>query len=50
MDDTKLPMSDRTAHLKQAVTYQGNGIRIGFLVALRHKALTQGVHLRTSNP
>lgn len=38
VDDTKLPMSDRTAYLKQAVTYQGNDIRIGFLVALRHKA------------
>jgi hypothetical protein len=31
-------MSDRTAYLKQAVTYQGNDVRIGFLVALRHKA------------
>ncbi len=38
VDDTKLPMSDRTAYLKQAATYQGNDIRIGFLVALRHKA------------
>lgn len=38
VDATKLPMSDRTAYLKQAVTYQGNDIRIGFLVALRHKA------------
>lgn len=38
VDYTKLPMSDRTAYLKQAATYQGNDIRIGFLVALRHKA------------
>ncbi|GIL25319.1 hypothetical protein NUM_05740 [Actinocatenispora comari] len=38
VDDTKLPLSNRTAYLKQAVTYQGNDIRIGFLVALRHKA------------
>ena len=38
VDSTKLSMSDRTAYLKQAVTYQGNDIRIGFLVALRHKA------------
>lgn len=38
VDDTKLPMGDRTAYLKQAATYQGNDIRIGFLIALRHKA------------
>lgn len=38
VDSTKLPMSDRTAYLKQAATYQGNDVRIGFLVALRHKA------------
>ena len=38
VDHTKMPMSDRTAYLKQAATYQGNDIRIGFLVALRHKA------------
>ena len=38
VDHTKLSMSDRTAYLKQAATYQGNDIRIGFLVALRHKA------------
>lgn len=38
VDDTQLPMHDRTAYLKQAVTYQGNDIRIGILVALRHKA------------
>lgn len=41
VDSTKLPMSDRTAYLKQAVTYQGNDVRIGFLVALRHKAFDQ---------
>ena len=38
VDNTQLPMDDRTAYLKQAATYQGNDIRIGFLVALRHKA------------
>lgn len=38
VDSTHLPMEDRTAYLKQAATYQGNDIRIGFLVALRHKA------------
>lgn len=38
VDKTKLPMNDRTSYLKQAATYQGNDIRIGFLVALRHKA------------
>ncbi len=38
VDSTRLPMEDRTAYLKQAATYQGNDIRIGFLVALRHKA------------
>lgn len=38
VDNTQLPMDDRTAYLKQAATYQGNDIRIGFLIALRHKA------------
>ncbi|MCC3289820.1 hypothetical protein [Arthrobacter sp. zg-Y1110] len=38
VDETRLPLSDRTAYLKQTVTYQTNDIRIGFLVALRHKA------------
>lgn len=38
VDGAKLAMSDRTADLEQAATYQGNDIRIGFLVALRHKA------------
>lgn len=38
VDGTQLPMEDRIAYLKQAATYQGNDIRIGFLVALRHKA------------
>lgn len=38
VDYTKLPMNDRTAYLKQAAAYEGNDIRIGFLVALRHKA------------
>lgn len=38
VDSTQIPMTDRTAYLKQAATYQGNDIRIGFLVVLRHKA------------
>ncbi|WP_147457443.1 hypothetical protein [Micromonospora sp. CV4] len=38
VDSTKVPMSDKTAYLKQAAAYQGTDIRIGFLVALRHKA------------
>ncbi|WP_129666146.1 hypothetical protein [Phytoactinopolyspora endophytica] len=38
VDSTQLPMDDRTAYLKQAATYQGNDIRMGFLVALRYKA------------
>jgi hypothetical protein len=37
-DSTKVPMSDKLAYLKQAAAYQGTDIRIGFLVALRHKA------------
>lgn len=41
VDDTKMPMSDRTAYLKQAATYQGNDIRVGFLIALRHKAFDE---------
>jgi hypothetical protein len=42
VDSTQVPMSDKTAYLKQAATYQGNDIRIGFLVALRHKAFPKG--------
>ncbi|MFK3980566.1 hypothetical protein ACI2K4_09350 [Micromonospora sp. NPDC050397] len=38
VDSTKLPMSDRTAYLKQAAAYQVTDVRIGFLIALRHKA------------
>lgn len=38
VDDTKVAMSNKTAYLKQAAAYQGNDIRIGFLIALRHKA------------
>lgn len=38
VDGTRNAMEDRTAYLKQAATYQGNDIRIGFLVALRLKA------------
>ncbi|WP_370942391.1 hypothetical protein AB5J62_25130 [Amycolatopsis sp. cg5] len=38
VDSTKIPMADKTAYLKQAASYQGTDIRIGFLVALRHKA------------
>jgi hypothetical protein len=37
-DATRVPMNDKTAYLKQAAAYQGTDIRIGFLVALRHKA------------
>ncbi|WP_157575933.1 hypothetical protein [Mycobacterium sp. GA-2829] len=42
VDDTQVPMSDKSAYLKQAATYQGNDIRIGFLIALRHKAFPKG--------
>jgi hypothetical protein len=42
VDNTQVPMNDKTAYLKQAATYQGNDIRIGFLVALRHKAFPKG--------
>lgn len=42
VDDTQVPMSDKAAYLKQAATYQGNDIRIGFLIALRHKAFPKG--------
>lgn len=38
VDLTRKPLSDKQAYLKQAVTYQTTDIRIGFLVALRHKA------------
>ncbi|KWV32853.1 hypothetical protein AWV63_10000 [Micromonospora rifamycinica] len=38
VDSTKVPMTDKTAYLKQAAAYQGTDVRIGFLVALRHKA------------
>jgi hypothetical protein len=37
VDSTKTPMEDKTAYLKQAVAYQVADLRIGFLVALRHK-------------
>jgi hypothetical protein len=37
-DSTKVPMDDKTAYLKQAAAYQGADIRVGFLVALRHRA------------
>ena len=42
VDESKVPMNDKTAYLKQAATYQGNDIRIGFLVALRHRAFPKG--------
>jgi len=38
VDSTKIAIDDKTAYLKQAIAYQGSDIRIGFLVALRHKA------------
>lgn len=37
-DSTQIPLSDKQAYLKQAVTYQSSDIRIGFLISLRHKA------------
>jgi hypothetical protein len=37
-DDTMVPMTDKSAYLKQAVAYQTTDVRIGFLVALRLKA------------
>lgn len=42
VDDTQVPMGDKAAYLKQAATYQGNDIRIGFLIVLRHKAFLKG--------
>lgn len=38
VDSTKKSLGDKQAYIKQAVTYQTTDIRIGFLVALRHKA------------
>ncbi|MCM4078712.1 hypothetical protein [Paractinoplanes hotanensis] len=38
VDSTNVPKSDRTAYLKQAAAYQVADVRIGFLIALRHKA------------
>lgn len=38
VDSTKVSIEDKTTYLKQAASYQGADIRIGFLVALRHKA------------
>jgi hypothetical protein len=38
VDSTKLPMSDKTAYLKQAASHQEANVRIGFFIALRHKA------------
>jgi hypothetical protein len=37
VDSTKVPLGDKTAYLKQAAAYQVTDIRIGFLIALRHK-------------
>lgn len=42
VDSTQVALNDKTAYLKQAATYQGNDIRIGFLIALRHKAFAKG--------
>jgi hypothetical protein len=41
VDSTKVPMADKTAYLSQAAAYQVSDIRIGFLVALRHKAFAE---------
>ncbi|MFE5790892.1 hypothetical protein [Rhodococcus erythropolis] len=54
VDSTKVPMADKVAYLSQAAAYQVTDIRIGFLVALRHKAFSttgpQQGHHRTSAP
>lgn len=50
VDSTQVSMDDKTAYLKQAASYQGNDIRVGFLIALRHKAFKKGgsaAHLRS---
>ncbi|MFI8664767.1 hypothetical protein ACIGKR_32610 [Rhodococcus qingshengii] len=41
VDSTKVPMADKLAYLSQAAAYQVTDIRIGFLVALRHKAFSE---------
>lgn len=41
-DETKKALSDKTAYVKQAVSYQTSDIRLGFLVALRLKAFPAG--------
>ncbi len=38
VDSTKIPIDDKTAYLHQAAAYGVADVRIGFLVALRHKA------------
>lgn len=38
-NDTKVALSDKDAYLEQAAAYQATDIRIGFVVALRHKSL-----------
>ncbi len=38
VDSTMVPLNDKTTYLKQAAEYQSTDIRIGFLVALGHKA------------
>ncbi|ALX03445.1 hypothetical protein [Aeromicrobium erythreum] len=38
LDGTRARMSDRTAYIKQAATYQATDVRIGFVVALRTAA------------
>lgn len=38
VDSTRVPIQDKAAYLKQAASYQASDIRVGFLVALRHKA------------
>lgn len=38
VDSTKIPMNDKPTYLKQAAAYQVTDVRIGFLIALRHRA------------
>lgn len=42
LDGTQTPMTDKTAYLKQAASYQANDVRIGFVVALRTAAFPSG--------
>lgn len=37
-DETQVPVANKAAYIKQTVSYQASGIRIGFLIVLRSKA------------